>query len=178
MEPFLLTVDPGMRDEENLYSHEGEEFLMILDGEAELLLEEERIVLAEGDCVYFESSLKHRLLSHGGGAPRSWRCCRRAPDDPPAAPPGAAACEEDFHASIHPKKLAAAVAACSSTPPKPRPFRPPRARFRTGGAGRVRLPVFAAPLGLAGRQEAMHDRRGLAATPRQVLVALILLALV
>lgn len=65
MEPFLLTVDPGMRDEENLYSHEGEEFLLILDGEVELLLEEERIVLGEGDCVYFESSLKHRLLSHG-----------------------------------------------------------------------------------------------------------------
>ena len=35
MEPFLLTVDPGMRDEENLYSHEGEEFLLILEGEAE-----------------------------------------------------------------------------------------------------------------------------------------------
>lgn len=66
MEPFLLTVDPGMRDEENQYSHEGEEFLMILEGEAELLLEKQRIVLAEGDCVYFESSLKHRLLSHGG----------------------------------------------------------------------------------------------------------------
>lgn len=66
MEPFLLTVDPGMRDEENLYSHEGEEFLLILEGETELLLEDKRIVLTEGDCVYFESSLKHRLLSHGG----------------------------------------------------------------------------------------------------------------
>jgi transcriptional regulator with XRE-family HTH domain len=66
MEPFLLTVDPAMRDEENLYSHEGEEFLLMLEGEAELLLEEQRIVLTEGDCVYFESSLKHRLLSHGG----------------------------------------------------------------------------------------------------------------
>ncbi|MBI5440484.1 MAG: helix-turn-helix transcriptional regulator [Deltaproteobacteria bacterium] len=66
MEPFLLAVDPNMRDEETLYSHEGEEFLLVLEGEAELLLESEHIVLAEGDCVYFESTLKHRLLSHGG----------------------------------------------------------------------------------------------------------------
>lgn len=65
MEPFLLTVDSGMRDEENLYSHEGEEFLLVLEGETELLLAGQRIVLAEGDSVYFESSLKHRLLAHG-----------------------------------------------------------------------------------------------------------------
>jgi len=70
MEPFLLTVDAGMRDEETLYSHEGEEFLLILEGEAELLLEKERIVLREGDSVYFESSLRHRLLAHGGGGAR------------------------------------------------------------------------------------------------------------
>jgi uncharacterized cupin superfamily protein len=63
-------VDAAMRDEENRYSHEGEEFLMVLEGEAELLLETERIVLVEGACVYFESSLKHRLLSHAGAGAR------------------------------------------------------------------------------------------------------------
>ena len=70
MEPFLLHVDPGMRDEENVYSHEGEEFLLVLEGEAELMLEDERIVLQEGDSVYFESGLRHRLLSHGEGGAR------------------------------------------------------------------------------------------------------------
>jgi len=70
MEPFLLTVDAGLRDEETLYSHEGEEFLLILQGEAELLLEKERIVLREGDSVYFESSLRHRLLAHGDNGAR------------------------------------------------------------------------------------------------------------
>jgi transcriptional regulator with XRE-family HTH domain len=70
MEPFLLTVDAGMRDEETLYSHDGEEFLLIMEGEAELLLEKERIVLREGDSVYFESNLRHRLLAHGGGGAR------------------------------------------------------------------------------------------------------------
>ncbi len=67
MEPFLLYVDPGMREEESQYSHEGEEFLLIMEGEAELLIENERIVLREGDCVYFESNLRHRLLAHGDG---------------------------------------------------------------------------------------------------------------
>ncbi len=65
MEPFLLFVDPGLREDGNLYSHDGEEFLLILEGEAELLLEGERIVLREGDSVYFESSLRHRLIAHG-----------------------------------------------------------------------------------------------------------------
>jgi mannose-6-phosphate isomerase-like protein (cupin superfamily) len=67
VEPFLLFVDPGMRGEETLYSHDGEEFLLVLEGEAELLLESERVVLREGDSVYFESTLRHRLLAHGSG---------------------------------------------------------------------------------------------------------------
>ena len=66
MEPFLLAVDPEVCEDEVLYSHEGEEFLLILEGEAEILLGEERIVLFEGDSVYFQSTVRHRLLSHGG----------------------------------------------------------------------------------------------------------------
>ncbi len=67
MEPFVLFVDSAMRSEETLYSHDGQEFLLILEGEAELLLESERVVLREGDSVYFESSLRHRLIAHGKG---------------------------------------------------------------------------------------------------------------
>lgn len=62
MEPFLLTVTEKA-SEENTYSHDGEEFLFIMAGTAELLLDDERIPLEEGDCVYFDSSMKHRLLS-------------------------------------------------------------------------------------------------------------------
>ena len=65
MEPFLLSVSEKAA-EENTYSHDGEEFLFIISGTAELLLDEERISLEEGDCVYFDSSLKHRLLSKDG----------------------------------------------------------------------------------------------------------------
>ncbi|MEJ2700388.1 MAG: cupin domain-containing protein [Desulfuromonadales bacterium] len=65
MEPFLLTVSERA-GEETLYNHEGEEFLLILKGKAEVLLENERFTLEEGDAVYFDSSLKHRLLSLDG----------------------------------------------------------------------------------------------------------------
>ncbi|HEY6839164.1 MAG TPA: XRE family transcriptional regulator [Geobacteraceae bacterium] len=65
MEPFLRTVTEKAA-EENTYSHDGEEFLFIMKGLAELLLDNERIPLEEGDCVYFDSSLKHRLLSKDG----------------------------------------------------------------------------------------------------------------
>lgn len=65
MEPFVLTVTPGMREDEELYSHEGEEFLLVMEGEAEILLNNERIILGEGDSVYFESTMKHRLLCRG-----------------------------------------------------------------------------------------------------------------
>jgi len=67
MEPFLLTVTERAKEEE-LYNHDGEEFLLILQGRAEVLLEDERIVLEEGDAVYFDASLKHRLLACEGTA--------------------------------------------------------------------------------------------------------------
>lgn len=66
MEPFILSVDPEVVEDSNLYSHEGEEFLLILEGKAMLLLGDKRIVLNEGDSVYFQSTLRHRLISHGG----------------------------------------------------------------------------------------------------------------
>jgi transcriptional regulator with XRE-family HTH domain len=65
MEPFVVTV-ARRPDEETLYNHEGEEFLLILNGQAEILLEDERILLEEGDAVYFDATLRHRLLSCGG----------------------------------------------------------------------------------------------------------------
>lgn len=66
MEPFVVSVSERS-DDETMYSHEGEEFLLILSGTAEVLLEEERIKLEVGDAVYFDSSMRHRLLSYDGG---------------------------------------------------------------------------------------------------------------
>ncbi len=70
MDPFLLTVKTKGGDERSVYNHEGEEFLMVLKGKATLIYGDERIHLNEGDCVYFDSMVKHRLLSRGNGPAR------------------------------------------------------------------------------------------------------------
>jgi transcriptional regulator with XRE-family HTH domain len=65
MDPFFLTLN-DIAANTGTYSHEGEEFLYVMNGTAELLLGDERITLNEGDAVYLDSTLKHRLLSLGG----------------------------------------------------------------------------------------------------------------
>ena len=65
MEPFVLTVTERAQ-EETLYHHEGEEFLLILSGTAEIILDDERFILEQGDAAYFDSTVKHRLLSKDG----------------------------------------------------------------------------------------------------------------
>jgi transcriptional regulator with XRE-family HTH domain len=65
MEPFLLTVKTSGGDEKSVYNHRGEEFLYILDGKVTLIYGDERIKLSKGDSVYFDSMVKHRLLSQG-----------------------------------------------------------------------------------------------------------------
>lgn len=65
MEPFVVSVSERS-DDETMYSHEGEEFILIISGTAEVLLDEERIKLEAGDAIYFDSSMRHRLLSYDG----------------------------------------------------------------------------------------------------------------
>lgn len=64
MDPFLLTLNTKVTNTDT-YSHNGEEFLFVMHGSAELLLDERRIVLNAGDSVYFDANLKHRLISAG-----------------------------------------------------------------------------------------------------------------
>jgi quercetin dioxygenase-like cupin family protein len=64
MDPFLLTLNEKVSNTDT-YSHNGEEFLFVIKGSAELLLDDQRIVLNDGDSAYFDANLKHRLLSSG-----------------------------------------------------------------------------------------------------------------
>ena len=65
MDAFMVTVT-GKTAEANTYSHDGEEFLFVMSGTADFLLDDQRFTLYEGDSLYFESTLGHRLLSHDG----------------------------------------------------------------------------------------------------------------
>ncbi len=62
MDPFLITLNEKITNTDT-YSHTGEELLYVMKGTAELLLDDQRIILNEGDSVYFDANLRHRLLS-------------------------------------------------------------------------------------------------------------------
>jgi len=67
MGAYLVTVTES-NNGDVLPWHAGEEFLIILRGAAEVLLNNERIKLNTGDAVYIDSSLRYRLLACDGEA--------------------------------------------------------------------------------------------------------------
>jgi len=64
MEPFLVTLEPASIKSEKLSSHEGEEFIFVLEGEMEAILGSHRDVLCAGDCIYYDSSIPHKVQCH------------------------------------------------------------------------------------------------------------------
>jgi len=63
MEPHLFRVAPGA-DSGGSYSHEGEEFIYVLQGKLEVWLDEiEHYVMEVGDSLYFNSTQAHRWQS-------------------------------------------------------------------------------------------------------------------
>jgi transcriptional regulator with XRE-family HTH domain len=64
MEPHLFRIAPRAGSGES-YTHEGEEFLLVLRGELQLALDREEYRLRSGDSFYFESSTPHRWKNPG-----------------------------------------------------------------------------------------------------------------
>ncbi len=65
MEPHLFRIAPGA-DSGGSYSHEGEEFIYVLQGKLEVWIDEiEHFVLESGDSLYFDSTEVHRWQSLG-----------------------------------------------------------------------------------------------------------------
>jgi DNA-binding transcriptional MerR regulator/quercetin dioxygenase-like cupin family protein len=60
MEPHLFHVKPGAGSGEEEYSHEGEEFLFVLTGTLNLVVDGTEYRLQKGDSFYFESTHPHR----------------------------------------------------------------------------------------------------------------------
>jgi transcriptional regulator with XRE-family HTH domain len=68
MEPLFVQIDPGQ--EEMVSSHEGEEFIIVVSGEVELLYGHKRVTLQPGDSMYYNSIVPH-AVSAVGDAPAS-----------------------------------------------------------------------------------------------------------
>lgn len=62
MDPFLITIPPGVAREEAL-GHIGEEFLMVQNGAVEFEYDGETHKLQSGDCLYFDARVPHRLIN-------------------------------------------------------------------------------------------------------------------
>ena len=61
MEPFLVTLEPATVKSEKLSSHDGEEFIFVLEGEMEAILGDHKDVLHPGDCIYYDSTIPHKV---------------------------------------------------------------------------------------------------------------------
>ena len=61
MEPFIVTLEPETVKNTHLSSHEGEEFINVLEGEMVVQLGEHSDVLGPGDCIYYDSSIPHKV---------------------------------------------------------------------------------------------------------------------
>lgn len=66
MEPFIIDVHPPGGDEYKLSSHEGEEFIYVMDGEIEILYGQDRYIVSKDDSIYYDSIVPHDLHAHGG----------------------------------------------------------------------------------------------------------------
>ena len=64
MEPFLVSLEPATVRSEKLSSHDGEEFIFILEGEMEAILGDHKDVLYPGDCIYYDSAIPHKVQCH------------------------------------------------------------------------------------------------------------------
>lgn len=63
MEPFLIEVE-SKEEDYKLSSHEGEEFIYVLEGDIELEYGQETYILNKNDSVYYDGIVPHHLHSY------------------------------------------------------------------------------------------------------------------
>ncbi len=63
MEPFIVEIEPKEQSDYMLSSHEGEEFIYVLEGEIEINYGKELYHLSKGDSIYIDSVVMHNV--HG-----------------------------------------------------------------------------------------------------------------
>jgi len=61
MEPFLVTLEPATIKSTKTSTHEGEEFIYVLEGEMEVTLCNHTDILYPGDSIYYDSTIPHRV---------------------------------------------------------------------------------------------------------------------
>lgn len=71
MEAFLIDVDVSPKGADFILStHEGEEFIYVLEGIVEINYGKESYVLEEGDSIYYDSIVAHHVHAYNGNPAR------------------------------------------------------------------------------------------------------------
>ncbi len=70
MEPFMIDIAPTKDSDFILSSHEGEEFIMVMEGTLEISYGKYTYILEEGDSIYYDSIVPHHVHAFEGQAAR------------------------------------------------------------------------------------------------------------
>jgi len=70
MEPFLIDIEPAGQTDFTLSSHEGEEFIYVLEGAIEVVYGKEIYTLEAGDSIYYDSIVAHHVHARNAVAAR------------------------------------------------------------------------------------------------------------
>ncbi len=66
MEPFLIDIDASSEGGFQLSSHEGEEFIYVLEGSVEITYGKDNYVIQPGESIYYDSIVDHYVHSANG----------------------------------------------------------------------------------------------------------------
>jgi len=67
MEPFVIEVEPlAAETKHELSTHEGEEFIYVLNGAIEVIYGKEKFSLKPGESIYYDSIMPHHVHSSNG----------------------------------------------------------------------------------------------------------------
>ena len=64
MDPFIIDIEYE-EGEKELSSHEGEEFIYVLEGEIEVISGKDSFEISEGDSIFYDSVVPHHLHATG-----------------------------------------------------------------------------------------------------------------
>ena len=72
MDPFIIDIAPATQ--EDVTSHEGEEFIYVMDGKVEIAYGKDVYVLDPGDSIYYDSIVPHQVRNGHNGLSRILAC--------------------------------------------------------------------------------------------------------
>lgn len=70
MEPFIIDIEATQDSDYELSSHEGEEFIYVMEGEVEITYGKQNYLICNGDSIYYDSIVPHHVHGYRGQAAR------------------------------------------------------------------------------------------------------------